>query len=69
MFIGSSSLVIIDPFASLLMGMVCPIILFILDKYAAFLLVKGYSIDAVIMCILGGLFDVIFTGGRNGRTP
>jgi hypothetical protein len=32
-------------------------------------LVKGYSIDAVIMCILGGIFDAIFTGGRNGRTP
>lgn len=69
MFIGSSSLVIIDPFASLLMGMICPIILFVLDKYASFILVKGYSIDAVIMCFLGGVFDAIFAGGRNGRTP
>ena len=69
MFIGSSSLVIIDPFASLLMGMVCPIILFVLDKYASFILLKGYSIDAVIMCFLGGIFDAIFAGGRDGRIP
>jgi hypothetical protein len=54
MFLSSSSLVIIDPFASLLMGMASPIIIYILEKYLSFILIKGYSVDAIIMCVLGG---------------
>lgn len=69
MFLSSSSLVIIDPFASLLMGMASPIIIYIFDKYLSFILIKGYSVDAIIMCVLGGTFDAIFTAGRNSRTP
>lgn len=69
MFLSSSSLVIIDPFASLLMGMASPIIIYILEKYLSFILIKGYSVDAIIMCVLGGTFDAIFTAGRNLRTP
>jgi ammonia channel protein AmtB len=69
MFLSSSSLVIIDPFASLMMGMTSPIIIYILEKYLSSILVKGYSVDAIIMCVLGGIFDSIFTAGRNSRTP
>lgn len=69
MFLSSSSLVIIDPFASLLMGMTSPIIIYILEKYLFSILIKGYSVDAIIMCVLGGIFDAIFTAGRNSRTP
>ena len=69
MFLSSSSLVIIDPFASLLMGMASPIIMYILEKYLSFILIKGYSLDAIIMCALGAIFDAIFTAGRYSRTP
>lgn len=34
-----------------------------------FILLKGYSIDAIIICVLGGIFDSIFAAGRNSRTP
>jgi H+/Cl- antiporter ClcA len=30
---------------------------------------KGYSVDAIILCVLGGIFDSIFAAGRNDRTP
>lgn len=69
MFLSSSAVVIIDPFASLLMGMTSPVIVYIMEKYLPFILLKGYSIDAVILCTLGGIFDSIFTAGRNSRTP
>jgi len=32
-------------------------------------LLKGYSIDAIIISFLGGVFDAIFAAGRNSRTP
>jgi hypothetical protein len=32
-------------------------------------LIKGYSIDAIILCTLGGIFNSIFTAGRNSRSP
>jgi len=69
MFLSSSAVVIIDPFASLLMGMTSPIIIYIIEKYLPFILIKGYSFDAIILCTLGGIFDSIFTGGRNSRSP
>jgi hypothetical protein len=34
-----------------------------------FILLKGYSIDAIIICVLGGIFDSIFAAGRSSRTP
>ena len=69
MFLSSSAVVIIDPFASLLMGMTSPLIIYIFEKYLPFILVKGYSFDAIILCTLGGIFDSIFTAGRNSRSP
>lgn len=69
MFLSSSAVVIIDPFASLLMGMTSPIIIYIIEKYLPFILIKGYSFDAIILCTLGGIFDSIFTAGRNSRSP
>ena len=35
----------------------------------SFILIKGYSVDAIILCILGGIFDSIFAAGRNDRMP
>jgi hypothetical protein len=69
MFLSSSAVVIIDPFASLLMGVTSPIVIYIIEKYLPFILIKGYSFDAIILCTLGGIFDSIFTAGRNSRTP
>ena len=69
MFLSSSSIVIIDPFASLLMGMFAPILLYAIEKYLPNVLVKGYSIEAIIICALGGLFTCIFIAGRNNRPP
>lgn len=69
MFLSSSSTVIIDPFASLLMGIFAPILLFLLEKFLPFILLKGYSIDAIILCVLGGIFNSIFAAGRNDRIP
>lgn len=69
MFLSSSAVVIIDPFASLLMGVTCPVLIFIMEKYLDFILIKGYSIDAIIICALGGIFDAIFAAGRNSRSP
>lgn len=69
MFLSSSAVVIIDPFASLLMGMFAPIVIYVLEKYLSDVLPKGYALDAIILCTLGGIFDAIFTAGRNSRTP
>ena len=41
---SSSAVVIIDPFASLLMGMFAPLLLFLIEKYINFILVPGYPI-------------------------
>jgi len=51
------------------MGVFAPILLFILEKYLPFVLLKGYAIDAIILAVLGGIFDSIFAAGRNSRTP
>ena len=32
-------------------------------------MVTGYPIMAIIFATLGGIFDSIFTAGRNNRTP
>lgn len=66
---SSSSVLIIDPFASLFMGLIAPLILYILEKFLSFVLIKGYSVDAIIICIFGGIFDAIFAAGRNDRNP
>lgn len=33
------------------------------------ILLKGYPVEALIFAFLGGIFDSIFTAGRNNRTP
>lgn len=58
---------IIDPFASLLMGMIGPILCFLYDKFGERLKSTGYPFDMLLMAFLGGVFSAIFAGGRNGR--
>lgn len=67
--ISSSASVIIDPFASLLLGMVGPILCFLYDRFLPKLEATGYPIDKIIMGVLSGIFSAIFCGGRNFRTP
>ena len=33
------------------------------------LLIKGYPIEGIVFSVLGGIFNSIFTAGRNSRTP
>lgn len=61
--------VIIDPFASLFLGLLGPILLFLYDRYLETLKNSGYPFDALFMSILSGIFSAIFCAGRNGRTP
>ena len=60
---------VIDPFASLLFGMLGPAFCFLYDKFGDKLSNTGYPFDALIIAFLGGVFSAIFAGGRNGRTP
>lgn len=67
--VSSSACVIIDPFASILLGIIGPILYFLYDKYAIKVKESGYPIDGIVMAVLGGILSAIFCGGRNGRTP
>lgn len=60
---------IIDPFASILLGMLGPIIYLLYEKYLAAFHMKGYPFDKILMCILSAVFSSIFVAGRDGRTP
>lgn len=51
------------------MGMFVPILTYFIDKFLSFILIKGYPIEGIIFATLGGIFDSIFTAGRNSRTP
>lgn len=51
------------------MGMLVPILTYIIEKFLSFILIKGYPIEGIIFATLGGIFDSIFTAGRNSRTP
>lgn len=51
------------------MGVFAPLLLYLLEKYLPTILIKGYAIDAIILAFLGGIFDSIFTAGRNSRSP
>ena len=66
---SSSASVIIDPFASILMGAFAPILVYLIEQFLPAILVKGYPIEGIIFAALGGIFDSIFTAGRNSRTP
>lgn len=68
-FLSSSATVIIDPFASLLMGVFAPLLSYLIERYISFILLPGYPIEGIIFATLGGIFDSIFTAGRNSRTP
>lgn len=66
---SSSASVIIDPFASLILGMLGPILCFAYDRFLPKLHETGYHIDKIVMGVLSGIFSAIFCGGRNNRTP
>lgn len=67
--VSSCACVIIDPFASLILGMLGPLLCFVYDRFLPKLRDSGYHLDKIFMAILSGIFSAIFTGGRNGRTP
>jgi len=67
--IGASAGVIIDPFASVLLGVAGPILYLIYEKFISPLHGKGYPFDKVFMCLLAAICNSIFVAGRNGRTP
>lgn len=67
--VSSSACVIIDPFASLLLGMLGPILCFAYDRFLPKLHDTGYHIDKIIMATLAAIFSAIFTGGRSNRNP
>lgn len=66
---SSSACVIIDPFASLILGVLGPILCFAYDRFLTKLHDTGYHIDKIFMGILAGLFSAIFCGGRANRNP
>ena len=66
---SSSASVIIDPFASLLMGAFAPVLVYVIEQFLPTILVKGYPVEGIIFATLGGIFNSIFTAGRNSRTP
>lgn len=65
--IGASAAVIVDPFASLLIGISGPIIYLLYEKYISPLHAKNYPFDKIIMCLLAAVLNSIFVAGRNGR--
>jgi hypothetical protein len=67
--IGASASVIVDPFASVLIGVAGPIIYLLYEKYLAPLHGKGYPFDKILMCLIAAVLNSIFVAGRNGRTP
>lgn len=67
--IGASASVIIDPFASVLLGLMGPILYLLYEKYISPLHGKGYPFDRVLMCLLAAIFNSIFVAGRSNRTP
>lgn len=68
MLISSIACVIIDPFASLLFGLMGPVIYFLFEKYGASINFPGYSVDSILMCIISGILSAICCAGRNNRT-
>jgi len=67
--IGASAGVIIDPFASVLLGVAGPILYLLYEKYISPLHGKGYPFDKILMCLLSAVLNSIFVAGRNGRSP
>jgi hypothetical protein len=65
--VGASAAVIVDPFASVLIGVAGPIIYLLYEKYISPLHMKGYPFDKIIMCFLAAVLNSIFVAGRNGR--
>lgn len=67
--IGASVEVIIDPFASILIGVAGPILYLLYEKYLPPPHLNWYPLDKLIMCLLGAILNSIFVAGRSGRTP
>jgi len=51
------------------MGVFGPVLSYMVEKFLPGILIKGYPIEGIIFAVLGGIFDSIFTAGRNNRTP
>jgi hypothetical protein len=51
------------------MGVFAPLLSYLIERFLPGILIKGYPIEGIIFAALGGIFDAIFTAGRNGRTP
>jgi hypothetical protein len=67
--IGASAGVIIDPFASVLIGVAGPILYLLYEKYISQLSGKSYPFDKILMCLLAAILNSIFVAGRSGRSP
>ena len=65
--VGASAGVIVDPFASILLGVAGPIISLVYEKYLSPVTMKGYPFDKILMCLLAAIINSIFVAGRNGR--
>ena len=67
--VGASAAVIVDPFASILIGVLGPVVYLLYEKYISPLHMKGYPFDKILMCLLATILNSIFVAGRNGREP
>jgi hypothetical protein len=67
--IGASSSVIIDPFASILLGVCGPVIYLLYEKYLQTIHTKGYPFDKILICLISAVLNSIFVAGRGSRIP
>lgn len=51
------------------MGVFAPLLSYLIERFLPSILIKGYPIEGIIFSTLGGIFDSIFTAGRNNRYP
>ena len=61
--------VIIDPFASLLLGISAPLITLLYEKYGQVLFFRGEPELLLVFSALSGLLSAVFVAGRAARTP
>lgn len=69
MLISACASLIIDPFASLLLGVLGGLFTVLYEKYGSVLFFRGDPIHLVMFSILSGILSCIFAAGRSGRTP
>ena len=49
--------------------MFAPLLSYLIERFLPDILIKGYPVEGIIFSTLGGIFDSIFTAGRNNRSP